>query len=177
MTRQTKHSWTTPASWLRRPGRAWRVATAAIAWTTAVTSCAPGDAAPEGSSKDGLTVTVAVEPFVTVDSAPKGWIPKAFAESVTVRLATMRGLHAYVANGNSSPADFRLRGDVTVRDARMVIATHLWRPGEDTAIWTGTFWRGDSQIQNVVQDVAAGVAEALYADIARRTMTPTRESQ
>jgi TolB-like protein len=147
---------------------------AAIAWSTAVASCAPGDAAPNGNSSNGLMVTVAVEPFVAVDSVPKDWNPNAFAESVTVRLAKMSGLHAYVG---STAADFTLRGTVTVRDGRTVIATDLWRPDENSAIWTGTFWRDDAQINNVVQDVAAGVAEALYGDIARRTLTLTTESR
>lgn len=138
-------------------------------------ACARGDASRATDSTGGLTATITVEPFRATAPAPKMWAPEVFAESLATRLAQIRGLRvAHGADGRNT--DFALRGDVTTHDGRLVLATRLSRTGEPTAVWTATFWRDDGPNRNLVQDVAAAVAEALYADVARRALT-TKERQ
>lgn len=153
-----------------------RAALLALAMTfLATTACARGDAGRATDSTRGLTATITVEPFRSVAPAPKMWVPEVFAESLATRLALVQGLR--VTHGALGPStDYALRGDVSARDGRLVMATRLWRTGEPSAVWTATFWRGDGPNRNLVEDIATGVAEALYADITHRALT-TKEKR
>lgn len=134
----------------------------------AAIACNNGDARRLDSTS-GLTATIGVEPFRSVAPNPAGWVSGVFADSLSTHLSRLRGLR--VIRDHQEPADFILRGDVTVRDARLVMSVRLSRPGEPSATWTSTFWRSNWNGSNLVQDVAAAVAEALYADVARRAIT------
>lgn len=137
--------------------------------------CARGDASHDADSTAGLTASITVEPFRATAPAPKGWAPEVFAESLATRLALVQGLR--VTHGALGAAtEYALRGDVSTRDGRLIMATRLWRAGEPSAVWTATFWRDDGPNRNLVEDIATGVAEALYADITHRALT-TKEKR
>jgi len=131
---------------------------------------------PEPRAGSGPTTTLAVEAFHTGNPAPRSWTSAAFAESLAARLARMPGLTVRVGGGSfGSATEFSVRGDVTARDGRLVIAARLYRvPGRD-AVWTATFWRTDSLTSDLVGDLAGGVAEAVYGALARSAVTTTRE--
>lgn len=118
--------------------------------------------------------TLAIEPFKVLDSQHIEWKPGPFADSLATRLAGVEGLMIKVATADQRPAEFTLRGDVAVRDGRLVVSTRLTHSGEQVPVWSGTFWRSRNSLENFVDDVAAGVAEALYADIVRRELTKAK---
>jgi hypothetical protein len=119
--------------------------------------------------------TLAIEPFEALDSQPISWDPTPFADSLATRLASVGGLSARVVARGRSRSDFTLSGEVRVIDGRLMVSTRLVHSGERFPVWSGTFWRSRNSLDNFVDDVAAGVAEALYADIARRALTTTRD--
>jgi TolB-like protein len=131
--------------------------------------------APERSpaTSSGMAASLTVEPFAASD-APRGWSSAALAESLAARLARAPGLAVRTAGGSFGPhADFRVRGEVTGQDGRLVIAARLYRDGERDALWTATFWRGDSLTSDLVSDLAGAVVEAVYGALARRMVTDT----
>ena len=131
-------------------------------------------ASPHAGS--GLTATLAVEVFHVGDPAPRSWTAVAFAESLAARLSRMPGLTVRLASDSFAPrTGFTIRGDVSARDGRLVIATRLYRRGGEDALWTATFWRTDSLTSDLVSDLAAAVAEAVYGQLARSAMTTTGE--
>jgi TolB-like protein len=97
------------------------------------------------------------------------------AESLATRLTGVQGLQARVAqSGEASGADFIVRGDIAARDGRLVIATRLHQADRDEVLWTATFWRKDSVDSDLVGDLAAGLAEAIYGQLAREAVTAKR---
>lgn len=133
-------------------------------------------AAVPSSPSPGLTATLAVEAFHVGDPAPRSWTSDVFAESLAARLARMPGLTVRVGSSSfGSHTEFTVRGDVTARDGRLVIAARLYRNTERDAVWTATFWRTDSLTSDLVGDLAGGVAEAIYGQLARDAVTTTGE--
>lgn len=132
-------------------------------------------AVPSGPTS-GLTATLTVEPFDTGDPAPRYWTSAAFAESLAARLSRMPGLTVRVGGSSfGSHTEFTVRGDVTARDGRLVIAARLYRDTGRDAVWTSTFWRNDALTSDLVGDLAGGVAEAVYGHLARNAVTTTGE--
>jgi TolB-like protein len=75
----------------------------------------------------------------------------------------MPGLTVRPAGDTFGPySEFTVRGDVTARDGRLVIATRLYRHPDERAVWTATFWRSDEITSDQVDDIAGAVAEAVY---------------
>lgn len=130
--------------------------------------CRGSDPAPKPG---GLAATLSVEAFHTIGPATRNWASMAFAESLATALARMPGLEVRVDSGGSRPAQFALRGDVSARDGRLVIATRLFRSGERGAVWTATFWRSDGPNPTFAREVAADVGEALFGNVARSAVT------
>ena len=139
-----------------------------------MTSCERSRVEQQKEAAGGLTASLLVEPFETTGTMPKGWIPAAFAESLSVQLSTLRGL---TVRAVGSDADFTLNGSVTMREGRLVISPRLQRKGEQKPVWTATFWRSEGLMHDLAQDIASGAAEALYADIAHRALTTSKERQ
>ncbi len=97
----------------------------------------------------------------------RSWNSQAFADSLAAQLANIRGLEARVEGAGKAPS-FTLRGDIDRRDGRWVITTRLGRAGDDESIvWTATYWRGENPGTALAADIAAGVAEAVYANLVR----------
>jgi len=94
------------------------------------------------------------------------------AESLVARLAGVQGLQARVAAAEETAgADFVVRGEIGLRDGRLVIATRLHQAEATEVIWTATFWRKDSLDSDLVGDLASGLAEAIYGQLAREAVT------
>jgi hypothetical protein len=72
------------------------------------------------ASDGGLTVTVAVEPFAVGDSVPGTWDSAGFADSLATHLSLMPGIQA---TANASGARYILRGNVAMKDGRLILAT------------------------------------------------------
>ncbi len=101
---------------------------------------------------------------------------RAYADSLAARLGRMPGLTVRPAGGRFGPhSEFTVRGDVTARDGRLVVAARLFRRPSGDAVWTATFWRTDSLTSDLVSDLGAAVAEAVYGQLARSAMTTTGE--
>ena len=90
----------------------------------------------------------------------------ALAESLATRLARLPGLSARVAGSERAP-DFQVQGDLTHRDGRLVIAVRLYGTEPREPVWSGTFWSKDSLDTALVSDLAQGLAEAVYGQLAR----------
>lgn len=128
------------------------------------------------SSSPRLTATLAVEAFRVGDPAPLHWGSAAFAESLGARLARMPGLTVRLAGGSFGlRSQFTVRGDVTARDGRLVIAARLYGNTDRDAVWSATFWRSDSMTSDLVGDVAGGVAEAIFGQLARAAVAAKGE--
>jgi hypothetical protein len=123
---------------------------------------------PSGST------SLAIQPFKVLDSRSIDWNSTAFADSLAARLGELEGLSTEVT-GPRKTADFTLSGDVRLSEGRLVISTRLVHSSDRMTVWSGTFWRSENPTHSFVDDVAAGVAQALYADIARRALTTSRE--
>lgn len=121
---------------------------------------------------EGLTISLAVEPFEVGDSVPGTWDATAFADSLAARLSMVRGIHATVS---MSDAQFILRGHVAMKEGRLILAARLGREGRRDTVWTATFWRSASSGSSVLSDLAAAVAEAVFSESARETLAPKRE--
>lgn len=135
----------------------------------------PGRATDTASVSPAAKATLAIEVFKVTDARPVAWNPRSFTDSLATRLADVGGLSTRVVAGGRPTAEFILSGDVRVSDGRLVLSTRLLHSGERLPVWSGTFWRSPDSLNNFVDDVAAGVAQALYADIARRALTTTKE--
>jgi TolB-like protein len=134
--------------------------------------CARREPEPDQASTRGLTASLEVEPFVSLDSARRAWSTEAFAESLATYLSRMNGLRAQVSpSGRGGVSSFVLRGDLAVKEERLVITARLWRSGVDTTVWTATFWRSEAQMEALVPDIATAAAKALYADMVQRSLT------
>jgi hypothetical protein len=127
---------------------------------------------------EALQASLAIERFTPMDSQLVRWESGAFADSLATRLATIRGLRPTVTNGGrQKKTDYTLGGDVRTTNGRLVISTRLHHAGERLPVWSGTFWRGQNSLDIFVDEVAAAVAEALYADIARRALASTAKER
>jgi TolB-like protein len=138
---------------------------AAFLVAVALASCATehqGDG--ESDRAEGLQ-QVTIAPF-EVHSAGQRALSTVLAESLATRLGRLPGLRAIVASGERAP-NFRVQGDLTHRDGRLVIAVRLYRPEAREPLWSGTFWRKDSLDTALVSDLAQGLAEAVYGQLAR----------
>jgi TolB-like protein len=141
-------------------------------------TCGRREAVEAGGSPSGLTTTLTIEPFRTPESAVIAWSQMSFAESLAAHLELMPGLEVLVATGKRAVrTDFVLRGDFTMQDGRLVIVSRLYEKGEEPPIWTATFWRDRASNTNLVDNLAADLAEALYGHLARRTVTTTKEER
>lgn len=78
------------------------------------------------------------------------------------------------STGEPGGVDFTVRGEIAARDGRLVIATRLHQSGGDEILWTATFWRKDSIDSGLVSDLATGLAEAIYGQLAREAVTAKR---
>jgi TolB-like protein len=121
----------------------------------------------------GRPATLAVVPFRTGTPAPRSWAATVFAESLAARLARIPGLEPHVSTGGAGSSDFVLRGEVSAKDGRLVVATRLIDQSNGETVWTATFWRTDAPNPNLAGELAADVAEALYGHLARRAVTAT----
>ncbi len=130
------------------------------------------EAAPDGDQ--GAAHQLVVTPFQT-DSSRRDPMARALADSLAVRLSKMPDLAARVGTG-SPGTEFVVRGDLAGRDGRLVIAARLHGAPRDSTLWTATFWRADSLTPSLVDDLAAGVAEAIYGHLARNPITTRRET-
>jgi len=129
-------------------------------------------------SPSRLTTTLAIESFRTPGSAAIAWVQTSFAESLAARLRRMPGLEVRVATATPPVRTaFILRMDLGLQDGRLVIASRLYETGEEPPVWTATFWRDRAAHSNLVDDLAAEVAEALYGHLALRSVTTAREAQ
>jgi hypothetical protein len=128
---------------------------------------------PRAPAASGSTATLAIELFRTVVPAPQSWTAPVFAESLAARLRRMPGLEIQIADaGAGHTSEFILRGDATLREGRLVIATRLFQQEKRSPVWTATYWASDTASTSLVQEVASGVAEALYGQLARRSPLP-----
>lgn len=97
------------------------------------------------------------------------------AESLAARLGGLQGLQARVeAAWKAAGADFVVRGVIGLRDGRLVIVTRLYQTAVVQEIWTATFWRKDSLDSELVGDLASGLAEAIYGQLAREAIATKR---
>ena len=122
---------------------------------------------------NSLDIALSVEPFEVGDSVPESWSSSAFAESLATRLSLVPGLRAVVGGKGSS--HYSLRGNVAMREGRLILATQLGRDvGRDT-VWTATFWRSASASATLLSDLAAAVAEAAVNNKVQESLTPKRQ--
>jgi hypothetical protein len=124
------------------------------------------------AADNGLTISLAVEPFEVGDSVPGTWDSTAFADSLASRLSMVRGIQATSQTGD---ARFVLRGNVAMKEGRLILATRLGREGKRDTVWTATFWRSASSGNSVLSDLAAAVAEAVFSETTRETLAPKRD--
>jgi hypothetical protein len=143
---------------------------AAFWWTRSGLATSRGTTSP-----DAAKATLEIEVFKTTDSQSVVFGLRAFTDSVAARLADVKGLSIKVVGDRRPTAEFTLTGDVRVSAGRVVLSTRLLHSGDRLPVWSGTFWRSPNSLHNFVDDVAAGVAQALYADLARRALTTTKE--
>ena len=129
-------------------------------------------AASDGLPGDGLRVRLAVEPFEVGDSVPADWSSTGFADSLAVQLSLIRGIHAAP---RLPDAQYVLHGHVTMKDARLILATRLAREGARDTVWTATFWRSATSSHSVLTDLAQAVAEAVFNESVREPFTQKRE--
>ena len=124
------------------------------------------------AADNGLTISLAVEPFEVGDSVPGTWDSTAFADSLASRLSMVRGIQATSQTGD---ARFVLRGNVAMKEGRLILATRLGHEGKRDTVWTATFWRSASSGNSVLSDLAAAVAEAVFSETTRETLAPKRD--
>lgn len=129
------------------------------------------DAPTPVSAANGLTVAVAVEAFVVGESVSGNWSTDAFAESLSVQLASYRGIRVV----DRPSAQFVLSGNVSTKDGRLILATRLSRGGKRDPVWTATFWRSAASGNSALSDLSSAVAEAVLVESARENHTPKRE--
>jgi hypothetical protein len=113
---------------------------------------------------EGLQVSLTVEPFEASDSVPATWSAASFADSLAAQLSLIRGIHATT---QSARTNYVLRGHVTMKDGRLILATRLGRDGARDTVWTATFWRNAAAGNTVLTDVAQAVAEAVFNESAK----------
>jgi TolB-like protein len=118
----------------------------------------------ESDRAEGLQ-QVTIAPF-QAHSAEQRALSTVLAESLATRLARLPGLSATVAGSERAP-DFQVQGDLTVRDGRLVIAVRLYGTEPRVPVWSGTFWSKDSLDTALISDLAQGLAEAVYGQLAR----------
>lgn len=123
---------------------------------------------------EGLRVSLSVEPFEVGDSVPSDWGASSFADSFATRLSLIRGIQAA---SHSANALYVLRGHVTMKDGRLILATWLGRDGTRDTVWTATFWRSAQSGHTVLTDLAQAVAEAVFAESAREPLSIKREKR
>ena len=124
------------------------------------------------AADEGLTISLAVQPFEVGDSVPGMWESTAFADSLATRLSMVRGIQA---TANTNDARFVLHGHVAMKEGRLILATRLGRGGSRDTVWTATFWRSASSGSSLLSDLAAAVAEAVFSESARETLAPKRD--
>ena len=117
---------------------------------------------------EGLRVSLSVEPFEVGDSVPSAWNATSFADSLAAQLSLIRGIQAV---SRSTSAQYVVRGHITMKDGRLVLATRLGRDGARDTVWTATFWRSASSSNSVLADVAQAVAEAVFNESAKEPFT------
>ena len=96
----------------------------------------------------------------------------ALADSLASALSRLPGLTAEVAEA-SAPV-YAVLGDLSVRDGRLVIAARLYEGSRTEPLWSSTFWRRAELDTELVNDLAQGVAEAVYGEVARRALAKGR---
>lgn len=125
---------------------------------------------PERSAVSEVPVVLTVARFEEGDSMPQNWNTAGFTDSLASRLRLLQHVHVVMAPNGRDDDDFELRGNVAVRNGRVVVGARLSYAADSTAVWTATFWRGDGPLSQLVDDVASGAAEAIGAEMARRSV-------
>ena len=111
---------------------------------------------------------VTVDPFSSHGPASQ-LSGRALAESLAARLTGMPGLAVRVAGSGFGPGpDLTVGGDIALRDGRLVITARLFTQAGSAPLWTATYWRKDSLSPELVDDLSAGVAEAIAGHLVRR---------
>lgn len=134
--------------------------------------CGPTEA-PEAErpTHPGVPVFLTVAPFEEGDSLPQTWNSAVFADSLAARLRSQPNVNVSVALVAPTVEGFALRGSVSVRNGRMIVGARLSHTGDSSPAWTATFWRSDGPLSSLLDAVASGTAEALGAEIHRRSIT------
>ena len=135
-------------------------------------NCGRADAPDsERAANPGVPVLLTVAPFEAGDSVPQQWNPGAFADSLAARLRLLPNVNVSVSPDARAADGFALRGTVSVRNGRLMVGARLSHAGDPSPAWTATFWRSDGPLSGLVDVVASGAAEALGAEIHRRSIT------
>ena len=121
----------------------------------------------------GLQVSIAVEPFEVGDSVPAEWNAATFSDSLAAQLSLIQGISAA---SRGLRARYVLRGNVSMKEGRMILATRLGRDGERDTVWTATFWRSATSGSSVLTDLAQAVAEAAFSQSARESFNQKRKA-
>ena len=139
--------------------------------TGSVMSCARSEGPDsEGMASPGAPVFLTVTPFEAGDSLPQQWNSADFADSLAARLRSLPNVNVGVAPHAAASVGFALRGSVSVRNGRLIVGARLSHTGDSSPAWTATFWRSDGPLSSLVDAVASGAAEALGAEMARRSI-------
>lgn len=169
MTERTQNPERKTTIWLLLPALILlSLAAAAILWAGA-------GARETIANSERIIASITVEPFVKTDSTRTGWDRKAFADSLAISLGNVAGVRTRVGRREWPRSDYTVKGAFRVTEGRLVITTRLVHARESSPVWSGTFWRSEGGTAGLAQDVAASVAEALYADIARRSFAVAKE--
>jgi hypothetical protein len=129
-------------------------------------------AAPAASGEVQILSVLPFEP----DSSARGHLSAALADSLVARLATLPGLEVRIGSaGLGRSSDLTVRGNLSVRDGRLVIAARLYGTENSVPLWTATFWRKESLNAELVTDLAQGLAEAIYGHLARSPQSRREE--
>ena len=152
------------------------VAMTAVALVTAVTMALRNEG-PSGNppgTPGGLSVSLAIAPFAIGDSVASEWDASHLADSLADYLSKVPGIHA---TANSTKGEYVLRGDVSMKNGRLILTTRLGREDNRDDLWTATFWRSAESGRTVIPDLASAVAEAVLVQSARENLTTRRGKQ
>lgn len=96
----------------------------------------------------------------------------ALADSLASALSRLPGIAADVGEG--AEYDYDIRGDLSVRDGRLILAVRLYRSRGTEPLWSSTYWRHAELSSELVTDLAQGVGEAVFGEVARRALATGR---
>ena len=135
------------------------VATAVVIVSALAYAVVFGGNQPRGARASGHVgrAVIELEAFRTLGGVQDPWSGAGLAQQIRDALASDRDVVVILGPNTSQAVGFRLRGTISRERSQVSVGVQLLRLPSDSVLWTGAYWRSETDLRSLPDDVAEAV--------------------